>query len=806
MAKINRLLFAGSTIAMTMAATSALAQTGVDPTTAGATAPTEAQQAVRQDSSFGSEDIIVTAQKTSEAASKTPVALSVFTGDALKDQGVVNVADLRNLAPSLEIGSAAQGVNIAIRGVQTTDVTSKGEQGVVFSVDGVPIGRPQIIGLSFFDLDRVEVLRGPQGTLYGKSATGGAINVITAKPRHEFDASVSAELGNYDTKRGELMVNVPVSDNFALRAAAAYNKRDGYLSPVLGQGSLGGQAKLNDEDNWTARLSGLYTLGSSASVLLTGTYGHIGGTGSANNGALYSRVVDGDGGKSARQVYYNPQAGFLDDDFWSINTEVNADLGPVHLTYVGAHIDFKANDNKFASTGDPAGAAGQANYLWTDYDAHITTDSHEVRLSNATAGRLTWVVGANYINEKIREQDKNWQTLVGAPNDGSAIVCAPPTLLAACTNPNPNILGVTKHKSEGVFGQASFEIVDRLRLTGGVRYSHDNASRNATLAAGAGATAFLDQNGNPCAPPNGCVGTANAGAFKGGKVTWRGGIDFQASANALFYGSVSTGYKAGSFNDVDPTKVGGGTGTYGAEELTAYEVGFKGRLIGKLNFNSSVYYYDYSKFQLTGATFLTPNITGGSPVVLIYTKLVPVKLYGWENEATWRPTPRDNLSLGFTLSEGKYNGYAPTGFIYSNQIDFDGKRLDQLPKFTARASYEHRFPIAGGGYISARVNSKYSSGYVVSDLAGDGNPFAGIYSVLPQQYKQDSFTRSDANLGYTSASGKYSIDAFVRNIEGDVQLLGPPQGINPEGAAASDRTTVRISDPRFYGVRFSLRY
>ena len=268
-----------------LAATSAAALLGTGapafaqspaPTTESGTAATGVADSAQDD---GLKDIIVTALKTSETASRTPAALSVFSGDTLKEQGVVSVADLRNLAPSVEIGNAAQGVNIAIRGVQTTDFTSKGEQGVVFSVDSIPIGRPQVIGLGFFDLERVEVLRGPQGTLYGKSATGGAINVITAKPKDAFDAAASIELGNFNTRRAEAMVNVPVSDGIALRVAASFNKRDGYLYPVLKQKALGNQPRLNDEDNWAIRASALAKLGDNGSLVLTGTVGHVGGTG-----------------------------------------------------------------------------------------------------------------------------------------------------------------------------------------------------------------------------------------------------------------------------------------------------------------------------------------------------------------------------------------------------------------------------------------------------------------------------------------------------------------------------------------------
>ena len=759
------------------------------------------------------QEIVVTAQKTSSVASRTPVALSVFSGQALQDQGVTNVQNLGALAPGLVVGNAAQGVNISIRGVQSTDYSSKGEQSNAFNIDGIPIGRPQIAGLAFFDLERVEVLRGPQGTLYGKSSTGGAINVITAKPKNELSGAASVELGNFSTRRGDAFVNVPLTPTLAVRAAVDVNKRDGYVYPTLGNAqTVRSQDKLNDEDNYTARLSALWHYLDNGSVTLTGTFGHIGGTGNVNDGILYSQLKDGNG-KSQRRVFYNPQAGRLNDHFYVINGEVNQDLGPVHVSYDGAYVSFDAKDNKFYSTGDPNAAPGfPKSYTWSDYRAHITENSNEIRFSNAEPGRLTWVVGGNIFNEKIPEQDHNWQTLIVSPADALANnlpVCAPPTLSAACNNPNPNINGTTKHKSEGVFGQASFAVTDRLKLTGGVRYSRDHATRDATIFAGPGP--FLGADGTKCGPLNTCVtgGLTNVGEFKGHKITWRAGVEFQMTPSQLLYATISTGYKPGSFNDVDPTKPGTGSQPYGYESLTSYEVGYKGKILPNLQVAASGYYYDYSKFQLTGATFLTPNFTGGPPLVLIYTTIVPVKMYGAELEATWRPSSHDTIGVNLTSAAGHYSGLAPLGFIFSHQIDFKGKRLDLLAHFTSRVNWEHRFDLSGGGFISARVATNFNSGYYNTDPGGDGNPFSGMYSLLPQQYKQGSFTRTDLNLGYTNANGKLSVDAFVRNVENDLQQLGPPQHINGNGtggAVIDNRATIRVSDPRFYGVRLTVRY
>lgn len=763
----------------------------------------------------GQGDIIITAQKTSTLASKTPIALSVFTGKDLDTRGVYSVADLQNIAPALNVGSAARGANITIRGVGTTDISSKGEQGVSFNIDGVPTGVAQIMSLAFLDLDRVEVLRGPQGTLYGKSSTGGAINLITNKPKFDTEASASFELGNYNARRGEAMINVPVVDDvFALRAAAVFNKRDGFILPVLGAPAMGpSQRALDDEDNWMVRLTGLVRLGSHADFTLAGTYGKVGGTGN-DGSALWFRVINNNrsGSAAARSVFYNPYAGVLHDKFYNITGILNADLGDaVHFTYTGARIHLSTNDDYQPSVTDPVGGGGTPNYTWTAYGSTVKNDSHEIRFSNARPGPLTWVVGANYTREYIFENDLNWQVSATDLAVPPTSACPTPNYLPACYSPNPMIIGPTTHSSKGVFGQGSYAVSDQFKFTLGARYSDDKATRTYTIAAGPGPLPgglWPDAAGNPCGPPNACIGNHEYGESKSGKLTWRLGADWTPAPNQLFYASVATGYKGGSFNDFDP--VTHATKAYGPEDLIAYEVGYKGRPIPTLQFNSALYYYDYKHFQLTGATFLTPNITGGAPYVLIYTTTPPMKLYGWENELTWTPTRDDTVGLSAALANGSFGKGAKVGFIFVNQVDWSGKRPDSLATFSGTASYEHRFHMATGGFVSARVQTKFSNGYYLSDLGGQGNPFTPAlanpvlaYSLPPTQYRQPGFTRTDLSLGYTSAGGKWSIMAYVRNVENKLQFIGAPQGM---GTGNSDRVFARVADPRTFGARLSISY
>jgi iron complex outermembrane recepter protein len=774
-----------------------------------------AQQAAQQDHAPAEQkpaetgEIIVTAQKTSQSANKVSQALTVLSGAQLTSKGVVNVSALSNFTPGLEVGWASRGVSLSIRGVTTTDSSSKGQQDIVFSIDDVPVGRPQQMGLAFFDLDRVEVLRGPQGTLYGMSSTGGAINVITAKPTHDLEGTASVEIGNYNTRRLNGMINVPVTDNFALRAAVSSNYQDGFIHPVLFSNDAGltqAGAATNTEtaqggkNNWTGRVTGKLDFAGGGSLVVTNTFGHVGGANDTNTVLYNDKVVP------RFDVYYNPMVGGFghDDNFWTINAALNFDVGAVHVAYDGAHGIWHGRDDNDISVNNPI---DNEAYYWEQYQSAITTDSHELRLSNADPhARLEWLAGASYNSEYNYEHDVEWETF-------ATDACAGALLSPTCNAPNPQIVGPTLHRSEGVFGQASYHATDKLKLTVGLRYSWDVTSRDATLAGGEpsdGSTTWLTASGVPCGPLVGaCDNPAQTVADVGRNVTraltYHVGVDYQLTPADLIYASVSSGYKGGGFNDFDPNT--GKTGLYGAERVTAYEAGFKGRILPTLHFTSAVYYYDYSSYQLTGATFLSQGPTG-APTVTIYTTTAPATMYGWENELEWRATPNDTLGVSLSLEKAFFDhgpNQAMVGFLYADRVAWGGKSLDRVPGTSSTISYEHRFDLADGASVKFRANSKISSGYWLTDFQGSSGGANGGYFMAPAQYRQSAYTRTDLNLAYTTGNGKFEVDAFVKNVENKVQMQSAPTPGYSYYVQSGGRT-VEVNDPRTFGARVTVKY
>lgn len=705
------------------------------------------------------EEVIVTAQKKTELASKTPIALTAYNGENLKAQGVVSVSDLQNLAPSVNIGRDGFGVNTNIRGVTTTDTTSKGEQGISFNVDGVAIGRPAIQGLSFFDVERVEVLRGPQGTLYGKSSTGGAINVITVKPKDHFEAAANVEYGNYNTRRADAFVNLPVGEKLAFRAAVNTNKRDGYVYPADGSPAR------NDQDDISARLSGLAKFNEDTSLLVSTTFGHVGSVGPA--GIPYNYLVT-KSSQDARHVFGNPFGSKTNEDFHNYNVEFKTAFNGVALDYIGAQHRFSAND-RTSSTNDPLGnytgpPPAIGTYAWRQYRGHVKTDSHEARVSNAEPGRFDWVVGANYTKEDIHESDHNWSARVTNP-----------TLAGSSNGIDP--LNNTVHTSKGAFAQGTFHVNDRFNVTAGVRRSSDEVNRQGTFAAGPGP--WKNPQGGVCVAPDDCVGTVNNGYQSAKKTTYRLAADYQIAEGQMVFASAASGYKAGGFNDFEPTT--GKVGTYNPESLTAYEVGYKGRPMSNLQINTTAFYYDYTKAQVSSRI----NFSG---TTVIYTRAVPVTICGVETEAKFKPTPNDSIDLAATFMKSEYKHFL-AGILQN--VDWSGYRLDKTPKVALTGAYSHVWELASGGSITGRVASKYSSGYLTSDF------------VNAKQFKQESFTRTDASLTYADGDGRFTLSGFVKNLENDLQMINSPGSYS---ATVVNAASVAISEPRMYGVRIGIRY
>jgi iron complex outermembrane receptor protein len=283
------------------------------------------------------------------------------------------------------------------------------------------------------------------------------------------------------------------------------------------------------------------------------------------------------------------------------------------------------------------------------------------------------------------------------------------------------------------------------------------------------------------------VGGPNNGFQSASKFTYRLGFNAQLDPSNLVYGSVSTGYKPGGFNDFDPAT--GQVGTYEPESLRAYELGYKGRLFDNLRFDSSIFYYDYSLNQISSLVLFP--LTSGGVVGVIYTRAASTEVKGWENELIYTVAPRTSITARAALLDSQYRSLRVGLF---RQIDWRGERLDSSPSFVGSIGVNHAFELSNGAELRLRAFSKYSSSYLLSDLA------------QAQRFKQKGYTRSDISVTYAAPGDKYYVQAFVENIEDALQATQAPSFNAASLAGNLNASTVGVTTPRFFGVRFGFNF
>ncbi len=587
-------------VALLIASSSALAWT---PAMAQDAAP-QADEAVADEG-----EIIVTATRRSEALSDVPIAVSAVTGETLEKTGATDVRALTQVAPSLLVSGATSEVNFTarIRGIGTVGENAGLESSVGLFIDGVYRSRTGV-GLSELgDIERVEVLRGPQGTLFGRNSTAGLINIVTKGPDLSgFHAKGSASYGNYNAWRVDGAVNAPLGDTLATRIDAVWQKRDGFI-----RNATPGQPRINDRDRWLLRGQLLYQPNDDIKLRLIGDYSKhnencCGGV-LLNPVRNLSRGADGFPVASANTLLplvqlfgANYQVAPADEQYtrwtattpgvpyradstdWGLSGELNWKLGDINLTAVTAYRNYL---NQQGQDGD-----FQAMDILrrTDLDRHFRLFTQELRLQGeALDGKLNWLFGGYYANEKLFVDD---DIVFGADYERFANCLASAAISAANLNPAaatcsnlpvvnwPGFQGIAtatgsarlngtgdqgsnffqQSENYALFTHNTFNLVeDKLSLTLGARYTHETkdltaqANFNNTLCPAILATPFQSLASIPCAINGAAVSFAKGAPgtrFSDGQWTGTAVLSFKPTPDLMIYGSASKGYKAGGFN------------------------------------------------------------------------------------------------------------------------------------------------------------------------------------------------------------------------------------------------------------------
>jgi iron complex outermembrane receptor protein len=749
-----------------------------------------AQEAAPQETkaTSGLSEIVVTAEKRPNTEQKTSIAMTVLTADALAKNGANNLADLAQLAPSVAIAMSGAATIVTVRGVSSRDTSEIGDPAVSINLDGFTLQRALGLNQSMFDLERVEVLRGPQGTLLGRNATGGAISLVTAKPvPHVFKAYAGAEAGSYGTFNTKGMINVPVNDWLTARASFQTQDHSGYRNNAPSENG-------DDEHARSGRLHLLAKPTDRLSILVTGEYSENHGVGpvvqamalnyytAANVPAGFS-VGDPSLGTPNRtpQAYAIAPGSYLKTASWNYRAQVDYDLGFANIAYLGGYRRLHVSRRTLLG-----GAYGTDRQNFTfGQTENLPSWNHELRLSSKPGGALKWQLGGFYFQEKnnLNTQFQDYP--------GQQSISGSPFLLQNYIY--PDILS----KSKAVFGQASYEFLPGLSAEYGMRYSTDEKHRYGYNTV----TNLSNYLTTKCWQTNSCVfvttqqNASNPAAttrISGSQVTYHGALNYQITPHNLAYVKFDTGYKAGGFTDLAP---------YAPEKNQAWEVGFKNRFLdNRLQLNVDAFLYNYSNQQVSQVVI---NPATGA----IATQIVNAghsRYKGVEADLVFQPEPDTRLNAyvgwlharytdfqvgvsGFLLEAAKVaNAAVPVGTGYNWQLA--GHAPPQAPDWTFNMGLEHDIHL-WNGTLTPRIQThiETKSYFTAYNLGATMQP---------------TYTKSDFTLNFAPEGKAWNVQFYVRNLENSTILsnAGDPN----TGTYAS--VTAQYQAPRTVGGAFTVNW
>ena len=659
------------------------------------------------------QDIVVTAQKKSESLQRVPAAVSVVGNERLETLGITNLTQITNLAPGISVTPVRSQAFIFIRGVGQTLTSPNADAAVATNLNGVYLPA-EIAGTAFFDVDRVEILPGPQGTLYGRNSTGGVVNIISRTPGDEFAANGFLEVGDYGRVQVVGAVNIPITSTLSSRTAATLVRRNGYFNNGL-----------DDQRTLAARQTLVWNPTDRTRITGVATYTHDGGIGSALQNIPFQEC-------GPRCATFNPRALGYTNDVGTLETSLQVDqelTDNLDLTYIGGYSNLDLFVRNTVFTGPPLAPLT----LRTTIDSQ----SHELRLTGEF-GALDTILGAYYFDQDTYyEQD------------------ATPTPAARLFNPFEG-----ESNGYAFFGQGTFAVVPRLRLTGGLRYSHTLKRIDGFNSAFSLAGAQLFNR------PYRGESTLN-------RVDWKVALEYDLTPTSLLYGSVSTGFTPGGFS-TGPAAIGQlAADTFEPVTLRAYAAGLKNRLFDNaVTLNIEGFYYDYKNYQVSARDILTAqNLVFNAEKATIY---------GAQVDARANVGRNGELSISGTYLHAKADILRVPG------RNFDGFDLPYSPRWTANVFYQQSFDVGSEAQVRGSVNFKYTS----SRWA--------IYTQAPG-FDIPANTHTDLNLGYFAADDRWSLQAFVRNLEDELVKTSC-------GNALPGLAGCFFEPPRTYGATLSFKF
>ncbi len=740
------------------------------------------------------EEIVVTAEKRENTVQKTPISITALSGADLAAQGIVSTDALAAITPGLTIQKEVIG-KVVIRGVGTENYTVGSDPGVAIHKDGAYLARSSVSIFDFFDVSRIEVLRGPQGTLYGRNASGGVINILSNEPTSTFGGYVKLDVGNYAKRRVEAALNMPFSPSVETRLSVLYAQRDGYSKnifpglparpadgatgfpgvPAISDARSRSVDELDNQDLWAVRAQVRFTFSDDVSLLLNGEISRDKSLPPAfkyfdTTNAYWFNLFGPDQSlpdpRTVSQDFANvipgtnrtiPSVGRADQD--GMLAKLSWKLDGMTFTSLSSYrkIDFS-----WLNDGDGFDQLF-VNYFQTDTSKQFT---QEFQLASNGNARFNWIAGAYYLDEKA-------ETFTGIP------------FLYFVPVPSPNLLwdGTSNTKAYAVYGQGTYSFNDSLRATLGLRYNKEKKDGSLVY----NAFGFVTEQPSLSRDWN--------------AVTPKFGVDYDFAPDVLGYASVTRGFKSGGFNLLAVQE------PYNPEYLWAYELGLKTKSAGgRLIANFSAFYYDYKDLQVGKVVNLSATVVNAAKA----------KIKGAEVELRAAPGAGFELNAGVSFLDATYDTFitedpgfsgnpaAPGALGCGSQvgspsvppaaanrtISLAGCRLPRAPKIQGSLGVQWATPLAGG---ELRLRG---------DWAFRGKQYFTQFN--RETVSQAGYSTFGARVTYAGANDKWSVSAYGDNLSNkDYFATVLESGVAPPGTLVPQAV---YGVPRTYGVAVSIRY
>ena len=679
------------------------------------------------------EEIVVTAQKREQLLQDTPIAITAFNTKAIEDGQIDGVRKISQLTPSLVFNQSGNAANTYLRGVGQDISTIQGEPGVALFVDGVYQGVNISQVAAYHDLERIEVLRGPQGTLYGRNSTGGNINIITKKPDFTSEFEASLLYGEHDRIEVSLAGQTTlVEERLAIRAHVVVDNADGRRKNLVTGKDV------EERDLQSGAISMLWTPSDTMEVMLRADYSErdddtprwdyqeeVGGSG-------LSPILFGGSPPRGADKIRNDTATSHYSEYKGVSADITWQVGDVTVKSITAY-----RESEYKATVDFDGSA--IPFVVADQNMPSEQFSQEINISgSALDDRLEWITGGYYFDQEMAVVGGFALPILqgilegafGLPPGGFADPNLNPFYSDRISGggsvfPFLDFQSLQDVESYAGFAQGTYSVTDAFRLTGGLRYTKDEKTNVWTVVSNI--------------QPNGCEGLKIS--EDGDEMTWKIGADYDLRENTMVYASVSRGFKSGGYNDGTCGNV------YDPEIIDAYEIGLKTSLASnRLQLNVAAFFYDYEDFQ---ARLIVQNAS-------IVANAAKTEIAGLEIEALAVPFDGLTLTAGLSLVDGEYETFDTDNPMTPAPVleDASGNQTLRTPDSSFNGSIQYAFN-AGDGTVRLRYEISYKDDFFTTVFNDD---FARI----------DSHTLQNVRVLWDR--GAWQFGAFIENL-GDEEYL-----------------------------------